>query len=294
MSEYDEASVLEALKGQLRGHAFVAHQFELIRHGSASVYRVVGAGAVVRITRSPLVDPDDVEAWLEGIASLAEQGAPVLAPLLRRPVDVGEAWATLWPEASPVSRSSFKLLGAALKRLHGAETPAVFADRGDRRMATVVSRLETAEALSVPSGYVELIRDRLKRVEAARTSIDHLLHVPAHADAYVGNLLVHENRPVLIDLDDMCSAPRELDFAPSLVSARRFEDIRAAYEDLLDGYDACDPPLDADALAVFVEQRELTMISWLATLWGVEPRSRTVLEHRLSSWDDPEAVWPHM
>jgi Ser/Thr protein kinase RdoA (MazF antagonist) len=161
-------------------------------------------------------------------------------------------------------------------------------------MAAVANRLETAEALSVPAEYVEMIRDRLKRVEAARMSLDHLPHVPAHADAYVGNLMIHEGQPVLIDLDDVCCAPRELDFAPSLVSARRFEDTRAAYADLLDGYGPCDPPLDADALEVFVEQRLLTMISWLATLWGVEQRSRAELERRLSTWDEPEAAWSHM
>lgn len=294
MSEYDEAAVLETLAGQLHGHGLVADKIELIRHGSTSVYRVVGAGAVVRITRSPLADAGDVEAWLDGIASLAAQGVPVLGPLFLRPLDLGAAWATLWPEASPVSRGSFKGLGAALRKLHGAEIPAVFAGRGDGRMAAVASRLVTAEALSVPAEYLETIRDHLKQVEAAWTSLDHLLHVPAHADAYVGNLMVHEGRPVLIDLDDMCSAPRELDFAPSLVSSRRFEDTRAAYEDLLDGYGPCEPPLDAEALEVFVEQRQLTMISWLATLWGVEQRSRAELEHRLSTWEEPEAAWSHM
>src|SRR5688572_28500697 len=110
MAEYDEASVLEALAKQLHGLGAVADRFELIRHGTSSVHRIVGAGGVAKVTRAPLAAPDDVEAWLEAIAALAAQGVPVLGPLIVRTVDVRDAWATLWPEASPVSRGSFKLL----------------------------------------------------------------------------------------------------------------------------------------------------------------------------------------
>src|SRR5262249_49847312 len=123
--------------------------------------------------------------------------------------------------------------------LHSVDTPAIFAGRGDGRMAAVARRLATAGALSVPAEHVAAIRERLGRVETARTSLEGLPHVSAHGDAYVGNLMTYDGSPVLIDLDDVCRAPRELDFAPSLVSARRFTDTRSAYEDLLDGYGPC-------------------------------------------------------
>ena len=103
-----------------------------------------------------------------------------------------------------------------------------------------------------------------------------------HGDAHVGNLVMLEGSPRLIDLDDLCRGPREFDLAPSLVSYQRFHRDDQRWQALKTAYgDEADWDL-VDALAVV---RESTMNTWLAGLWAHDTHARDELVHRVDTWD---------
>jgi Ser/Thr protein kinase RdoA (MazF antagonist) len=289
MARYDEAAILERLEQSLNGFGIVG-RLQLIRHGSTSVYRVAGASCIVRVTRSPLASGLEVEAKLRQIAQLAEAGAPLLSPAILRPVDLDEAWATVWPEGDTDAPDRFTTLGKVLRKLHSIDHPADL-PQGVTRIDRVEWRIRRAEEIGVPAQYLSTIEARLGQVTPELHALNDLPTVLSHGDAYPGNLVRYHDADLFIDLADLCTAPKELDLAPSFVSARRFPNISDAYHQTLSGYGLSEATVNGHALEVFVALRELTMTSWLATLWGVEPKSHAELNRRIESWRDPSLQW---
>lgn len=290
VAHYNEEAVLRELHGLL-AHIGVDGEFKLLRHGSTSVYRIRGRSLILRVTREPLKDRQTVVAELSRLSHLAETGAPVLGPIRQEPINLKGAWATLWPEGERELTAPSYSLGRVLAQLH-LFIPPPGLPRGEQAAITRVDqRIDGAVQAGAPTSVIEAIRS--KRLELGSNLECLIGGIPrlAHGDAHTGNLVQHAGKPLLVDLDDLCIAPREMDFAPSEVSSRRFKHLETAYRDLLAGYDMPESEIDQGNLAIYCQLRELTMISWLATLWGVEPRSRRELQNRVEGWDTPTARW---
>jgi hypothetical protein len=82
-----------------------------------------------------------------------------------------------------------------------------------------------------------------------------------------------------------------MDLAPSLVSTQRFDHLPGAFDALLRGYGLTRTDLDHRTLEAYALLRELSMVSWLATVWAIQPRSRPEPHHRVRTGDQPFASW---
>jgi Ser/Thr protein kinase RdoA (MazF antagonist) len=110
-----------------------------------------------------------------------------------------------------------------------------------------------------------------------------------HGDAHRGNVLLTRDGPVLLDLDEVCVAPREWDLAPTLVTRRRFgmsqEDwhgFSTAY-----GYDLARSP----GAVPLVRLRELAMTTWLLQQQGATREIDGELERRIGSLEEDGHRW---
>lgn len=77
---------------------------------------------------------------------------------------------------------------------------------------------------------------------------------------------------------------------PHLVAARRFSDEPAYWARLIEAYTHEAPALDDDRLKYAEAIKSVTMLTWLASLWGIRPDTREELLHRVDTWAE-DARW---
>jgi aminoglycoside phosphotransferase len=283
------SDLLHDLRSALDSHGFSKGRPELIRHGSSSVYELIGEDVIVRVSREPLHNLTAVREHLRKLIALSELGAPILAPCTDDVLEMPVTWATLWPRASEIQDADrIERLGRALRLLHELRIPSEVHLPAWSPAHHVRLRLSQMASISgLPRSVASQLQNNADTVLASLPALEPSALV--HGDAYGANLMEREGRALLIDLDDLSVGPPEVDFAPTLVSSRRFEGNSRHYEQLLTGYGA--PIVDGDLLNYLATVRELTMNLWLATLWDVAPRSRTQLEWRMATWSDPTQHW---
>ncbi|WP_168929289.1 phosphotransferase [Nocardioides sp. GY 10113] len=280
---------LRHLATELLGHP-VGH-LELVRRGSAAVFRAPVERVILRVHH--IDDLPAVDAALHLASQLAEAGAPVVPPARPASVRADRFVATAWPLGQPVSddgADDAAALGRTLAGLHAVVPP-----------------------VDLPApGVADRIRRRLKELDPtipgeisgslhahAEAALDLLAGLPLnaaagavvlHGDAWPGNLVRLDGEHRMIDLDDLCIGPPELDLAPSLVTYRRFHRDSDRWEAFVDGYAGNPDWVLAGQLAVV---RESQMNTWLASLWSTSAVARDELRHRVLTWDvDPSQQRP--
>lgn len=261
-----------------------------VRVSQNYVLRSNAAGVIVRV--APLNTAAETLAVNTSlITQLSDAGAPVLAALDVQPVALqsGHHY-TVWPLAQPANPSP-EQIGELLAALH--TTPVHNATPVWGGSGHDSGRLEKARQAGVPSHILEFLERKAEHVPEWRAMLaESAKQYPAtvHSDAHRGNMVTYNDRLLWIDLDGLSVGPAEIDFGPHLVAARRFSDEPAYWERLIEAYTHKAPALDDDRLKYSEAIKSVTMLTWLASIWGIRPDTREELLHRVDTWAE-DARW---
>lgn len=259
----------------------VPTDLEFLRHGTQAIVASRTRGLVWRISTG--IDADAIADNLALSSELART-APVLGPQRTTVATAGALCMSEWRLGSPVpAERAFTSLGQCLVGLHSHAVPAGLPVFGD--FEKIPGRLERAVAQDVPDDLLNRMQDRADQVVPRMRAVVHQDRTLMHGDAHIGNLVELDGRPLLIDLDDLSTGPHQLDLVPSWVSGRRMQRDPAQFQHLIDAYGE-----DVRQWSEFdtaCRYRELTMNTWLATLWDSSEHARNELRHRLATWDTP-------
>jgi hypothetical protein len=262
---------------------------ELVRFTANAVFRLPGAGAVVRIAGSRALG-HRVGKVVRVAGWLAEQDFPAvrLWPGVDQPVRIGEYLATVWVEVPAVGPAPVAAdLGRLLRRLHGLPTPPAALDVPQwAPLDDVRRRLGDAEELSTPD--LEFLRDRRSALDERLSGLVFPLP-PAvvHGDAHLGNVIPGPAGPVLCDFDSTCLGPPEWDLTPLAVGMLRFGDPARDQRVLAREYG-----FDVTSWAgfeVLKDVRELKLVTSVLPILRSNPDVRDELAHRLASVRDGDA-----
>lgn len=255
------------------------HELSLLRVGTHIVVRSRDPDLILRVD-CLAHEAVTVEAWNAVLQRLAAAHLPIVPPLRREVLWLSEScYATLWPLGDPAN--SQVSLGLLLGQLHDSTVDKLGLPEWTPLSARqkIHDRLDRAGSV-LPSDIAAELRRRTEAV--FERSLDFGERVIAHGDAHMGNVVILAGRPAFVDLDDLTLGPRELDLAPSVVTGRRFKGD-AWSNRVLEEYGT--NRLDPARLDWFCELREVTMNSWLATLWNHRPEARAELVHRVATWE---------
>lgn len=269
-------------------------ELQVLRRGSHLVLRGSDNETIVRV-RSVAAGEDDREVeqalqrWNRIVFDLLGNGAPIVPPLSVEPARIDESHlAVAWPFGEPLEEP-WTELPKLVRLLHDCPPDArlpQWSTHGVRQK--VAERLESAA--EVPISLRAEISGRAERLLKAPPMISD--YVVVHGDAHPGNCVLWNGRPSLIDLDDLALGPRELDLAPMVTALRRFDRKSNAAGTIVSSYGK--GLIDESALEWFCELREVTMNSWLASLWSSRPEAQAELVKRVSSWNGAGERWCQM
>lgn len=238
-----------------------------IRMGENAIFRDDEAGVIIRLGRSNR----DLKSWqlqIKLVERLLGANASVNRPKscygLSNPFDVGGRPASSWEIVESVRAPTLSDLATALRSLH-AVSPDVFVGeclledwhpfhRAQARLMQLQSdRLLDGSRAGVFLGLIEELKFPLTDwIEKQRSCV-------IHADAHLGNLVVADEGPVLLDTDTLCRGPELWDVVPTYVSTRRFGLTGQAWQGFL--AEAGAP--GASELVVPARLREIDMVLWL-------------------------------
>lgn len=261
--------------------------FHLLRLGENALYKVECADLLLRVAR-PITSRDRVRRSLVAARMLGAQGIPVAQPAALSNVEeplilstgIVSAW-RFYPSA-PASHINFNDFGGLLRNLHdhGPDVASLLDDWDP--IAPIRRRLLSAAEIGAPRPWTDELYHRLNTIEQDLELLDPILSVGIiHGDAHTGNILSTEQGLVIIDLDDLCTGPREVDLIPTLVQLRRFSVTEDDWASFVEGYGMDDPSLlDSSPLASL---RELHMTVWLLQQYGLSEELDKELELRIST-----------
>jgi aminoglycoside phosphotransferase (APT) family kinase protein len=235
----------------------------LLRLGSNAVYRLT-APVVARIARpeagaAAACRMIAVSRWLESAAYPAVRALP-----LDQPIVLDGHAVTFW-EAVSDDGDQYATIGQVaevIARLHTMAAPddlrlpvlEPFRDAGQR----------IAESRWLTGDDRAWMTSELVRLQAEYASLDFALpRGVIHGDANIGNVLRDDlGKPVVIDLDDFATGPREWDLIQTAIYYDRFGwHTREEYETFtrVYGYDLLQWP----GYPVLAAVREFIMVTWM-------------------------------
>lgn len=252
----------------------------LLRSGTHTIFESQVEERVWRVSQG--VPQQAIAAQLRAITAL--DGLPVLGPAtleigLARPDYVMTEWER---GVAVVPEAARRALALCLRVLHDAPAPALVSHR------TPTSRIRAwitaAEERGAPKEQLQRIRLRADEVFPAMNRVITGGGNLVHGDAHPGNLIELRGRPLLIDLDDLTLGQWQLDLVPTAVPCDRFGLPQDEWAGFLEAYRPTS--MQWPLWKVARQHRELTIVSWLASLWG-GPGVEDELRHRLATWDLP-------
>ncbi|GAA1082477.1 aminoglycoside phosphotransferase family protein [Nocardiopsis metallicus] len=281
-------NVLTALCAEAGLGAEAAQGAELIKFTNNAVYRLPGAGMVVRIAGSATV-VERVPVVIQAARWLAHHDAPTvrLVEEIAQPVEAAGAVATFWhlvPETGPEPTGTD--LGRILKHLHALPAPD-FPLPSWEPFERIRSRIADAEGLAeTDRGFLV---ERTNRLEAQVQGL--VFELPAgviHGDPFLGNLIPGGEGPVICDFDSLSHGPREWDLVPAAVGKVRMDyptdphtPLAAEY-----GYDVLDWP----AFPVFRQVRELKLVTSVLPVLNTNPGLQAQWRHRLTTLQTGDTI----
>ncbi len=211
------------------------------------------------------------------------QSAPIMCPTRLDVAHQGSWCLTEWPLAAklPPERQA-QALGHCLATLHQGEPPARLPMFGT--FNKIAAWLQRAHVAGLPSQIHTYLHQQSEQIIANMRAVIITERTLLHGDAHIGNLVEYQGRPVFIDLDDLCTGPGYLDLVPSFVSARRLLTPTEHWKRVCDAYNR--PLPDGPHWETACRYRELTLIAWLASLWGPE-KVNNELRHRVATFEQP-------
>lgn len=249
---------------------------KLVKHGAHTIFSSASERTVWRV--SPLDLIDRLTENMNTIQQLNSDSG-VLFPLRDEVEFTSGFCVTRWPLAGHFTDEGERgeALAEALLKLHASLLPT-----GLKRMDVMPRLDERMARIRALEGFHPSVLSALQhRVEALREPYAAMVASGAallHGDAHPGNVMSFRGEPVLIDLDDLCLGPAELDAIPTLVSGNRllrqerWEGFRKVFGDIKEW----------EHLPAAVESRELSMILRTAAHWNHGEKYRLELLSRLS------------
>lgn len=273
--------VLAALCEEAGIGSRAAQDAELIKFTNNAVYRLPGAGLVVRIAGSATV-AERVPVVIEAARWLARHDAPAvrLVEEIPQPVRAAGATATFWhlvPSTGPEPTGGD--LGRILKHIHALPAPG-FALPSWEPFDRIRSRIADAE------GLTEADRAFLtERTDHLQLQVQDLeFELPAgvlHGDPFMGNLIPGPQGPVICDFDSLSHGPREWDLTPAAVGKVRMDYPVDHHTPLATeyGFDV----LTWAGFPVLRRLRELRLVTSVLPVLNTSPGLRTQWQHRMDT-----------
>jgi len=286
-----ERAAQEALQKLGRAGA----ELRLMRLGENALFHAPALEALLRVAR-PQRSPKSITRSVELARRLRAEGVPAPEPLtfetLEQPFVSSSGTVTVWRyyREDRSRRFSFREFGGLLREFHRRAADLEDCLPAWRPLERTRRRLDEARRQQVPQGWLSILGRRVTEVEEGLEYLSSVLgRGPVHGDAHRGNLLLTHDGPVLLDLDEVCVAPREWDLAPTLVTRHRFgvsqedwQGFSTAY-----GYDLAQSP----AAVPLVWLRELSMTTWLVQQHGATREIDAELERRVGSLVEDGHSW---
>ncbi len=286
-----ERAAQEALRGL--GHA--GTELHLIRLGENALFHAPAMEALLRVAR-PQKSARRIAGTIKLARLLRAEGIPAPEPLtypgLEQPV-VGVLGTVSFWRYYKEDRSrhvSFEDFGRLLREFHARASVLERCLPQWRPLEHTRRRLDEARQQGIPPEWLQVLGRRTVQVDEGLQHLSSELGQGAvHGDFHRGNLLLTTDGPILLDLDEVCVAPREWDLAPTLVARRRFglsqqdwDGFSTAY-----GYDLLQSP----AARPLVWLRELAMTTWLLQQCGAAREIDEELERRIASLEEDDHKW---
>jgi aminoglycoside phosphotransferase (APT) family kinase protein len=258
-----EAETLAVLKQACGAADLSADSARLLRLGSNAVYRLK-APVVARIARpaadiTPARRMIAVARWLESADYPAVRALP-----LEQPVIIDSHAVTFWEAVSEEGDeyATIDQVAEVIARLHKMTAPEELDLPALRPFRNARQRI--AESRWLAEDDRAWMTGELARLEAEYARLDFALpRGVIHGDANIGNVLRDDQgNPVVIDLDDFATGPREWDLILTAIYYDRFGwHTREEYETFtrIYGYDLLQWP----GYPVLAEIREFIMVTWM-------------------------------
>jgi Ser/Thr protein kinase RdoA (MazF antagonist) len=278
-----EAETLAILKQACEVADLSADGARLLRLGSNAVYRLT-VPVVARIARpeadnTPARRLIAVARWLESASYPAVRALP-----LDQPVVLDGHAVTYW-EAVSDNGDEYATIGQVaevIARLHKMTAPEDLGLPALEPFRNAGQRI--AESRWLTEDDRTWMTSELARLQAEYARLDFALpHGVIHGDANIGNVLCDEHgNPVVIDLDDFATGPREWDLIQTAIFYDRFGwHTREEYETFtrIYGYDV----LKWAGYPVLAEVREFIMVTWMILKADETDRTSTEARKRLNA-----------
>ena len=263
----------------------VPDDLEVVRVGANIVVRSEAEGLIWRISQG--VVREQITRNVLAAAELSR--APVVPPATLDVATADPDYAmTQWPLARTLPQAgAYAALGDCLSRLHHISPPSRLPRFND--FSLIDRRLELARKHGAPKPLLNRLRTRADRVVPVMREVVRSGDSLVHGDAHVGNLVELGGAAKLIDLDGLCVGPWQLDLLPTKVAYDRLGLPEQHWNDFID---ACGSTIcEWEFAAIATTYREITILTWLASLWG-ESGVAEELTHRLETWDAPPREHP--
>lgn len=255
---------------------------ELIRIGSNAVYRL-HQRIIVRI--APTARSNEgarkqvaVARWLAAVGYSAARAWDV-----EQPITVDGHVVTFWESVSErEDYASILQVAELIRRLHDLDAPALPALPEMRPFDKAQNALNLACGLTYPD--VDYLSTRLADLRSQYAALEFALTPgPIHGDANVGNVILDRHgAPVLIDLDNFCTGPREWDLVQTALFYERFgwhtEDEYRAFVKMY-GFDI----MSWSGYPVLADIREIMMTLWLGRKAGTSERAANETRRRIEA-----------
>jgi Ser/Thr protein kinase RdoA (MazF antagonist) len=235
----------------------------LLRLGSNAVYRLAGP-VVARIAR-PGAGTETAQRTVAVARWLESAGYPAVRAIgVDQPVMADGHAVTFW-EAISDDGSQYATIAQVAEvfaRLHALTAPESLRLPELRPFENAGERIASSGWLSPDDG--DFMSGELARLQAAYTRLEFALpYGVIHGDASIGNVLNDAHgHPVVIDLDDFATGPREWDLIQTAIYYDRFGwHTREEYETFTKvyGYDIMQWP----GYPMLADIREFIMVTWV-------------------------------
>jgi aminoglycoside phosphotransferase (APT) family kinase protein len=232
------------------------------------------AGTIARVRPGD----DCLRRELAVAASLAEAGAPVVAPSAELPPGPHHHEGhvlSFWTYVDQQGKPDPAAAGAALHDVHEALC-------GFHGSLPALGHVTEAEALlahvaaeeAIDPDTAHALHDRIEELRATMTTLRGSVQ-PLHGDAHLRNVLNGPDGPLWNDWEDTCIGPVQWDAACLLASHR----VTGAEPEAEVAFNAAGLEHDPAELNLWIEARVLQGAIW--TIYTGNPRGRAWLDHAL-------------